>query len=391
MKRFLSLLLVVLTAFSAFPMTAAASVTEHEQPEMTVESFDEVPVYDTALASLLQFDRDLPRYDWGSSAPEPAKFKGVTYTLADNVVKVNSNVTRSIRSFQQVENPGAAADGSVGRIIGQGGLIKADPLKVSSGLSVIKPGTVFVDLENDLAFKVPSLPSSEGDKFDGYVPVIKPEIQEIIKDFDIPEQTVRLNMGNITHFVKESDGNRLDKYLKKPGQTYIMSQNTTAMDPIKPTHLDDIIAEFHFPESGITLNGVTPGGNIVAVNIKGYLAIGDMDLDGYYKKWKYAFWFSVAEEMQLQATVAMEIKEEVRIPILGVEVGFDSDIGCIAGGLFLIVGVDGKFTLQIESRQWVKLDKVGLKGKNAYYVPCSIGPLYKVGDFGFDLDAHFNG
>lgn len=390
MKRFLSLLLVVLTAFPAFPMTASASGTEHEQPEMTAEAFGEVAVYDTVLASLFQFDRDLPRYDWGSSAPAPAKFTGVTYTLADNVVKVNSNVTRSIRSVQQVENPGAEAGGSVSRIIGQGGLLKTDSLKASSGLSVIKPGTVFVDLENDLAFKVPALPSQEGDKFDGYVPVIRPEMQEIIKDFDIPEQTVRLNQGNIAHFVKDSDGNSLDKYLKKPDQTYIMSQNTT-MDPIKPTHLDNIIAEFQFPESGITLNGVTPSGNIVAVNIKGYLGIGDMNLDGYYKRWKYAFWFSVAEEMQLQATVAMEMNEEVRIPILGVDVGFDSKIGSIAGGLFLIVGVDGKFTLQMESRQWVKLDKVGLKGKCAYYVPCTIGLLYRVGDNGFDLDAHFNG
>jgi len=390
MKRFLLFLLSVLVAFSAFPITAAASVTEAFQPEMTSEAFDKAAWNDEVLvAALFQFDRDLPRYDWGSSAPAPAKLTGVTYTLADNVVKVNSDVTRSIRSIQQVENPGAVS-GSVDRIIGQGGLIKADQLKDSTGLSIIKPGSVFVDLENDLAFKVPALPSKEGDKFDGYVSVIRPDIQEIIKDFDIPEQTVRLNQANIAHFVKDADGNSLDKYLKKPGQTYIMSQNST-MDPIKPTHLENIIAEFRFPDSGITLNGVTPSGGTVAVNVKGYLAIGDMDLNGYYKKWKYAFWFSVAEEMQLQATVAMDMKEEVRIPILGVDVGSDSKIGSIAGGLFLVVGVDGKFTLQMESRQWVKLDKVGLKGKCAYYVPCTIGPLYKVGDNGFDLDAHFNG
>lgn len=350
MKKFLSLLLSVLIAFSTFPMTAAASGTEPAKPEMTAEEFDKAAAYDTALASLFQLNRDLPRYDWGSSAPEPAKLTGVTYTLADNVVKVNSNVTRSIRSVQQVENQNSADGGSINRIIGQGGLIKADQLKAASDLSMIKPGTVFVDLENDLAFKVPTLPSREGDKFDGYVSVIRPEIQEIIKDFDIPEQTVQLNKANISHFVEDTDGNSLDKYLKKPGQTYIMSKNTT-MDPIKPTHLKNIIAEFQFPESGITLNGVTPSGGIVAVNIKGYLGIGDMNLDGYYKKWKYALWFSVAEEMQLQATVAMEMKEEVRIPILGVDVGFDSDIGSIAGGLFLIVGVDGKFTLQMESRQ----------------------------------------
>lgn len=390
MKRFLSLLLSVLVAFSAFPMTAAASGAETQQPEMTAEAFSKAAGNDMALSALFQFDRDLPRYNWGAGAPTPAKLTGVTYTLADNVVEVNSDVTGSIRSIRQIENPGSAAGGSINRILDQGGMIRADQLKAAADLPFIKPGSVFVDLDNDLAFKVPTLPSEAGDKFDGYVPAIKPSMQEVIKDFNIPAQNVQLNQANVSHFVKDADGNSLAKYLKKPGQTYIMSQNT-AMEPIKPTHLKNIIAEFQFPENGITLNGVTPSGGTVAVNVKGYLGIGDMGLDGYYQKWKYAFWFSVAEEMQLQATVAMDMKEEVRIPILGVDVGFDSKIGSIAGGLFLVVGVDGQFRLEMEARQWVKLDKVGLQGKNAFYVPCTIGPLYKVGDNGFDLDAHFNG
>lgn len=390
MKRFIPLLLSVLIVFSAFPITAAASGIEAVLPEMTAEAFDKAAAGDTALAALFQFGKDLPRYDWGSRAPAPAKLAGVTYTLADNVVELNSDVTRGIRSVRQAENSNTAAGGSISRIIRQGGLIKAEQLETAANLPLIKPGQVFVDMENDLAFKVPALPSKAGDGFDGYVPVVMPEMQEIIKDFNIPEQTARLNQANVTRFVKDADGNSLDMYLKKPGQTYIMSQNNS-MEPIKPTHLKNIIAEFQFPAKGVNLNGVTSSGNPVSVNVKGYLGIGDMSLNGYYKKWKYAFWFSVAEEMQLNATVAMDLKEEVRIPILGVDVGFNSKVGSIAGGLFLVVGVDGKFTLQMESRQWVKLDKVGLKGKNAFYVPCTIGPLYKIGDNGFDLDARFNG
>ncbi len=389
MKRGISLFLTLLIILTAFPVHAEAPGVRATLPEINAEAFGQTAINDTALGSLFQFDRDLPRYDWGPKAPVPAKLSGVTYNLADNVVKVNSEVSKSIRSVRQVESPGAAA-GSVNRIIGQGGLIKADQLKAAAGSPIIKPGSVFVDLENNLAFKVPSLPSGTDDIFQDYLPVVRPELQEIIKDFNIPEQTVRLNQGNISHFVKDADGNSLDKYLKKPGQTYVMSQSTT-MEPIKPTHLKDIIAEFGFPTEGVNLSGVTPSGRPVTVNVKGYLAIGDMDLDGYYKKWKYAFWFSVAEEMQLQATVAVELKEEVRIPILGMDIGFDSDIGSIAGGLFLVVGVDGKFTLQIEARQWVELKQIGLQGRCAYYVPCTIGPLFKVGDNGFDLDAHFSG
>jgi hypothetical protein len=33
------------------------------------------------------------------------------------------------------------------------------------------------------------------------------------------------------------------------------------------------------------------------------------------------------------------------------------------------------------------LEKAGLKGKCILYVPVSVGPLFKMGDYGFDLDA----
>lgn len=389
-KRLLSLFLSIVLAFSILPMPVLAAANQPGRPEMSAEAFSKVATSADPLSTMFQFDKNLPRYDWGPQAPAPAKLKGVTYTLADNVVKVNPDVTKSIRSVQQVKDPSTPASSSINRIIGQGGLMKADQLKVASGLSTIKPGSVFVDLENDLAFKVPTLPSETGDQFQGYVPVIRPNVQDVIKDFKIPAQTVQLNKTNVSHFTSDVNGNSLDKYLKKPGQTYIMSQNTT-MEPIRPTHLKDIIAEFYFPAEGVTLTGSTPSGGEVSINIKGYLGIGDMTLDGYYDKWDYAFYFSVAEELQLQATLAAELKEEVRIPILGVNVGSDSEIGSIAGGLFIIVGVDGKFTLQIEARQWMKLNKVGLKGDNFFYIPCTIRPLLEPGDSGFTLDSHFNG
>jgi len=376
--------------FSEISPEVSPEILSEISPETSSRVFNETASNDTTLMSLLQFDKDLPRYDWGLQAPAPAKFTGVTYTLADNVVKVNPDVSKNILSMQQVENPNPTNNQSIRNIIEQGGLYKADQLKKATGLSIIKPGSVFVDLENDLAFKVPTLPDETGGAYQGYVPVIRPEMQEIIKDFNIPAQKVRLNQSNVTHFAKDANGNSLDSYLKKPGQTYVMSHNSE-MEPLKPTHLKDVIAEFSFPEAGITLNGVTPSGGMVSVNVKGYLAIGDMDVDGYYEKWKYGFWFSVAEEIQLQATVAMELHEEVRIPILGVDIGFDSDIGSIAGGLFIIVGVDGKFTLKMEARQWTKLNKVGLKGKCVFYVPCTISPLHEFGDSGFYLDSHFNG
>lgn len=390
MRKMLSLLISVVLILSSLPAPVQAADILPGLPEISADTFSKTATIDDSIKSIFQFNRDLPRYNWGDDAPAPAAMKGVTYALADNVVKVDQSVTGNIRSVGQVQGRNASVPGSISRIMGQGGLLKADQLKAAAGLSTIKPGQVFVDVDNDLAFKVPTQPAKDGEPYAGYVPVIKPELQEVIKDFKIPAQTVQLNKSNVAHFASDANGNSLDKYLKKPGQTYVMSQNTE-MEPIGPTHLKDVIAEFYFPSEGITLNGTTASGGEVSINVKGYLGIGDMTLDGYYDKWDYAFYFSVAEEMQLQAVFAAELKEEVRIPILGVDVGSDSKIGSIAGGLFLIVGVDGDFTLEIEARQWTKLNKVGLKGSNFFYVPCSIKPLLEFGDCGFTLDSHFNG
>lgn len=390
MKKTLSLLMSVVFILSSFSVPVLAADIQPGFQEMSADTFIRTAAKEDPLKNIYRFDRDLPRFDWGKNAPEPATLQGVTYALANNVVAVGQDVTGSIRSVSQVRSRNVSAPGSIRRIIDQGGLLKADQLMAATGITAIKPGQVFVDVDNDLAFKVPTQPASEGEPYAGYVPVIKPELQEVIKDFKIPGQTVQLNQSNVAHFASDANGNGLDKYLKKPGQTYVMSQNTT-MEAIGPTHLKNIIAEFYFPSEGITVSGTTPSGGEVAINIKGYLGIGDMTLDGYYDKWDYAFYFSVAEEMQLQATLAAELKEEVRIPILGVDVGSNSKIGSIAGGLFLIVGVDGDFTLQVEARQWTTLNKVGLKGSNFFYVPCSIRPLIEFGDCGFTLDSQFNG
>ncbi|MGE5679058.1 MAG: hypothetical protein ACM3ZR_13465, partial [Pseudomonadota bacterium] len=390
MKKPLSMLISVVLILSSFPAPVQAADIQPGLPEISADTFRKTATSVDPLKNIFQFNRDLPRYNWGNNAPKPATLKGVSYSLADNVVKVDQSVTGNIRSISQVTGRNTSAQGSISRIVGQGGLLKADQLKAAAGISTIKPGQVFVDVDNDLAFKVPTQPAKEGEPYAGYVPVIRPELQEVIKDFKIPAQTVQLNQSNVAHFASDANGNSLDKYLKKPGQTYVMSQNTE-MEPIGPTHLKDVIAEFYFPSEGITLNGTTASGGEVSINVKGYLGIGDMTLDGYYDKWDYAFYFSVAEEIQLQAVFAAELKEEVRIPILGVDIGSDSKIGSIAGGLFLIVGVDGDFTLEIEARQWTKLNKVGLKGSNFFYVPCSIKPLLEFGDCGFTLDSHFNG
>lgn len=300
---------------------------------------------------------------------------------------MDSAVTQSIRSVEQVTGK-KSGSASIDRIIGQGGLLKADLLKSSVGQSIIKPGSVFVDEENGLAFKVPSLPGQSGDTFDGYVPVVRPSFKEAIKEFNIPEQTVHLNKSNIYFFANDVDGNSLSKYLVQPGTTYTMSYNSDhAMEPLEPKHINNVVTAMRLPEEGIKVRGITRSGSVYDVYLNGYMAFGDIDLNASYNSKGYELYLTCTEELQLQAKVAVDFDEEIKIPLFGLGIKFGNGIGSVSGGLFLVVSVDGKLTIQAEARQWMTLDKAGLKGKCILYVPVSIGPLFKMGDYGFDLDA----
>ncbi len=388
--KLLSLLLVMTMFFSISPTPSFGAENGGPNPEfseMSVAEFNGSATTEDFYASIFQFDKDLPRVDLKPGAPAPAEFTGVTYQLADNVVKVSPKITQSIRSVKQVKE-GSGGFLSISRVIDEGGLLKASQLQAVTGKPVIKPGTVFVDEENGLAFKVPSLPGQAGEEFEGYLPVVKPQFSEVIKELTIPDQTVHLNQSNIAYYAEDVDGNSLEKYLVKPGTTYTMSTGTNKeMEPLAPKHMDNVVAALRLPEKGITMKGTTKNGSVYNVNLKGYLAFGDMDLNGSYGKWGYQFYLTVTEELQLQAVVATTITEEIRIPLLGAEINLGKKIGRVGGGLFLIVGVDGKLTIQAEAREWVTLDKVGLKGKCAFYIPVSVGPLFKMGDYGFTLDA----
>lgn len=354
MKKLLSLFLSVLIILTTFSIPVNA----------TSVPVDTLPIIaDTSMVTRdpFIFNPPLPKYDWGGL--QPAKLTGVQYQLADNVVRVNSDLTESISRT---------------------GFLNEDKIKTATGATRVKPGTVFVDFENKASYQVASLPEKTNDQYNGYVPVVKPSFRSVFKDFKIPVQNVKLNTANISHFENDTD-----KFRKKPGQTYVMSYDST-LDPIKPTHLKDPMAEFYFPKD-TTVSGTTPSGGHVSVTVNGYLGIGDMYLNGDYSASGYEFYFSVTEEMQLQVVAAATLNEEIRIPILGVDIGFDNDVGSIAGGLFLVVGVNGQFTIKMEARQWTTINKAGLKGKNFLGIPYTIRPLFEMGDSGFNLDSRFNG
>jgi hypothetical protein len=102
--------------------------------------------------------------------------------------------------------------------------------------------------------------------------------------------------------------------------------------------------KFKFP-AGTKLVGYVGSGQQVSVTIRGGLGLGDMSLDGSYScNSGYSLSLSCTEESFLSIDVGANVNQEVRIPIVGLEIPFG--IGHVSGGLFLVAKIDGTFVIE---------------------------------------------
>jgi len=326
----------------------------------------------------------------------PAAFKNVQYSILNqsNIVKFDStNLTPKIRTGGQVAQLEDAVDLTAQEIIEETGYIQESELRKYA--SEVKPGTIFVDEKNKLAFKVNGMAdeNTANEAFAGYTSIVKAEPYEVLADFKIPQQEVNLTLGNITHF-----GSGMKECLvtgDEPQKTYVMSQKASEdeytgknLDELEAQHLTDPLLEFKFPNQKFT--AYTRSGGKVDITLSGYLGIDNISVNGRYScKSGYEFYLKTGEEMYLKAVTTAKINEEVCIPIAAI--GVDAKVAEVKGGLYLIVGLDGQFTLVTETRQWLMIDKFGIGGGTFLYVPTSFHPLFKLGDHGLNSDASFNG
>ena len=332
-----------------------------------------------------------------SGSTQPAAFQNVEYKLLqqDNIVQIDtSEILSRVKTGAQVASLETDSGLTPREIISETGYIQESVLRQYSGR--VKPGTIMVDVKNKTALKVAALSDSnvKDPAFAGYTTLVNAAPYEVLEDFRIPFQTVTLNRANITHYCEGMQESLVDTSADS-GKTYIMSASTTgdeysgaALDKLKPLHLKDPFLEFKFDKKKLT--GYTPSGGKVEVVLSGYLGLDKLQIDGEYTGSSgYEFYLRTGEEIYLKAVVTANVHEEIRIPILGVDI--DAKVARVTGGLFLIVGLDGQFTLQTEVRQWLMIDKAGVHGGTFFYVPTSFKPLFVLGDTGVDGDASFNG
>ena len=301
----------------------------------------------------------------------PARLQA-TYTLKEDVVKVGADFDKNIKAASQLLLGSSIANTPAMRIVSNGAFISKSVLESASGeTQPIQPDTVFVNETTGTAFKV--VVAMDGDE--GYeacrdhYAVTQPQIHEVVEDFTLPPSDVALNQANITSFagLPGSTSNSVENYIVKSGLVAYSSRTSD----MALRSIDDPLIEFAFPE-GTELKA-TAGGQNITVKVSGGLAVGNLGLEAKYSGFDgYYFALKIAEEAYLNVDVGIDMTQEVRIPILGIDVPFG--IGRVSGGLFVIVGLDGKVTIQMEAREYIA-SKMGVKGDTFLYAPVSCKPF----------------
>lgn len=261
----------------------------------------------------------------------PAAFQNITYELNDNVEWLDEQAVESLKNH--TEN----------------GVIAA------SELDGVEPdgNKVYVDKNSGTALRL-----VEGGNGDVTVLAID---EELVKEINIPEQRVDLNDANIS-FVAAGVECSTAKTKSGMGQ-----QNQYVLT---------------FDEN-MNVPGYDKEGKKIEVRLKGDLTIKYPAVEAQYtKKSGYKFIFSAGEEANVSAELYAELKKEIKIPITGFDI--DSDACKVNVGIFLIIDVNGKITMDYEFNQHLYV-RAGLRGGTYYYIPTSVKSVLEK-DFGFETE-----
>ena len=385
-SRLLTLFLVItLITNSILPLTLFAA---EDAPFQTVEAV--LPAFDH------NYFTDQPHSKWTNlvSNTAPATFSQVSYTLADNVVELDSSNDITVRNaLADIKTAGMRFTGATNtdlaiapnRIIAEGGYISSNSLEALVG-SNIAPGTVFVDKGTGTSFKITTPFSSTNDPqldlaLSNTHRISTPELNEVVQSFSFGGngETISLTPGNmvVTDEIFECIEDKTTLQLLASGD-----------DEFK--HVKDHQWPFPLSFDSKDLMAYSSGGSKVQVRLTGGLSVGDLKLSGRYSApfGKYEVALSFKQEFYLTVTFAAQLNEEVYIPIIGINVPFG--IGSVKGGLYLVMTVDGNFRLEIKTREWTS-PRMGVQGATFACLPATIHPLFTLGEKGFDGDVSLNG
>ena len=409
MKRIIPYIVMISLLLAPFtPIVNARSLSndaddygEFQRTQPTEENLETEPTSEYVEYAFLS-----PSNRWNKlvQGEAPAQFSTVSYELQDHVLMVGQEVTANIASRTQLISGSTIQNLRPRFIVAEGGYVPMDILDTAASQAgrQIDIGTIVVDETSGTAFKVVAPTSFDGlpdladgaegidelwavaEALDGTYSITRPQLHEVLKDFSLggtsnDGETITLTRGNITGFAENVEKNVVDP----SGFQFLALEN----DYNDFEYLDSPLVSFKFEDE--QLDGWLEDGSKIKIGVTGGIAVGNMSLNAKYSGFNgYRIALSIAEESYLHVDMKAIGKQEVKIPIIGI--GVDLGVGSISGGVFIVVGLDGKMRLEIGAREYAKAS-IGVKGSTKLYIPTSVHPLYGLESFKGDGDLAMSG
>jgi len=289
-------------------------------------------------------------------------FEDITWDFQPAVIKVNGLFTQDVLNKNLKVLPEINIDSStvtpqtrllLGATISKEIIQRAIPSTRAPSLN-ISIGSILVDEQNGVALKI--IGQKTVDQEEVYE-VTRPQLQEVLRDFKIPNQAVYLTQNNLIPVSSEV------------AESIITLTRGTATEAIKNQFPDPLIAL----EFNNKIFNIEAGDQIIKIVLDGILIIDKVRVDGGYSCFgSYHFQVGTGEGIGLDADVKTQIDHEVTLPLFAIDI--PAGIAHVRGGLYLIVGLNGKFSIGVHMGEWAKAS-LGLQGSTAFCVPTSFHPI----------------
>lgn len=231
-------------------------------------------------------------------------------------------------------------------------------------------GDILVDKNLDTAIKI------IGNNNGGGRVVRQAEISEVFEKFDLPQQNVTLLKDNyeinpeLKPFLDDgTGGSPAPGLLNTLIATNAGESDRTAKDKVNKIINNDLQWSINF-QSPELVTGTDDNGGTVKVKLKGKIGLKPILNVKYTFFDGYRLGFGGAEQFDITAKVIGDINKRVYIPLYAIDVPI-VEIGAIRAGVFLVIDVDGKFTVVVKAEQGAHFT-LAITGDTFLGVPTSL-------------------
>ena len=254
----------------------------------------------------------------------PGAFKNVTYNYTDRVTTL-SPATRNM-VLNSISNNGT--------------------IETKEDIQ-LQANKIYVDEDSDIVLQAAPITGKD-------LIIYKPKFEEVFQDFNLPLQTVPINLANTSYTM---EGSQVSD--RETGANYdvLMTFDNTEYE-----HEEEI------------KNGDTKQTVKLIIKLNGFVGFNKPTVEARYTKYDgYKLVYKAQEKVDLKIESDVKFTSLTRIPLWA----FDIPAGKIGNcklGVFAVIDINGDVTLELDIDQGIDFE-AGVQGKTFFYAPRSVSTV----------------